>query len=83
MKQAVITIEEMSRPKNVKIRSGYLFDEAVYYRDLYNKTGDQIAYGRYCELRDIMLELNLSQDYINYRFGKECGIECQLIGGKL
>lgn len=61
----------MSRRKNVKISSKYLFDEAGYYWDLYNESGDQIAYGRYCELRDLMLELNLSQDYINYRFGKE------------
>ena len=61
----------MSRPKNVKISSKYLFDEAEYYWDLYNETNDQIAYGRYCELRDIMLELNLSQAYLEYRFGKE------------
>ena len=61
----------MSRLKNVKINSGYLFDEAAYYWDLYNVTNDQIAYGRYCELRDLMLELNLSQAYIQYRFGKE------------
>lgn len=61
----------MSRQKNVKISSGYLFDRAAYYWDLYEESGDQIAYGRYCELRDIMLELNLSQAYIEYRFGKE------------
>lgn len=61
----------MSDPKNVKISSKYLFDEAAYYWDLYNESGDKIAYGRYCELRDLMLELNLSQAYIDYRFGKE------------
>lgn len=61
----------MSRPKNVKISSAYLFDEAAYYYDLYIETKDMIAYGRYCELRDLMLELNLSKAYINYRFGKE------------
>lgn len=61
----------MSRPKNVTISSGYLFDEAAYYWDLYHESGDKIAYGRYCELRDLMLELNLSKAYINYRFGKE------------
>lgn len=61
----------MSKPKNLKISSSYLFNEAAYYWDLYNDSGDQIAYGRYCELRDIMLELNLSRAYINYRFGKD------------
>lgn len=61
----------MSRPKNVTISSWYLFNEAAYYWNLYRESGDKIAYGRYCELRDIMLELNLSQAYINYRFGKE------------
>ena len=61
----------MSRQKNVKINSVYLFEEAAYYYDLYKDTNDQIAYGRYCELRDLMLELNLSQAYIDYRFGKE------------
>ena len=61
----------MSRPKNVKISSAYLFDEAAYYYDLYKDTNDMIAYGRYCELRDLMIELNLSKDYLNYRFGKE------------
>lgn len=61
----------MSKPKNVKISSAYLFDEAAYYYDLYTETKDMIAYGRYCELRDLMLELNLSKAYINYRFGKE------------
>ena len=58
----------MSRPKNVKINSVYLFEEAAYYYDLYKDTNDQIAYGRYCELRDLMLELNLSQAYMDYRF---------------
>ena len=52
----------MSKPKNVKISSAYLFNEAAYYYDLYKDTNDKIAYGRYCELRDIMIE---------YRFGKE------------
>lgn len=61
----------MSKPKNVKISSAYLFDEAAYYYDLYKDTNDKIAYGRYCELRDIMIELNISKDYLNYRFGKE------------
>lgn len=61
----------MSRPKNVKISSAYLFDEAAYYYDLYKDTNDMIAYGRYCELRDLMIELNISKDYINYRFGEE------------
>lgn len=61
----------MSKPKNVKISSTYLFDEAVYYYDLYTETKDMIAYGRYCELRDLMIELNISKDYLNYRFGKE------------
>ena len=61
----------MSRPKNVKISSAYLFDEAAYYYDLYKDTNDKIAYGRYCELRDLMIELNISKDYLNYRFGKE------------
>ena len=61
----------MSKPKNVKISSAYLFNEAAYYYDLYTETKDMIAYGRYCELRDLMLELNLSKAYINYRFGKE------------
>ena len=61
----------MSRPKNVKISSAYLFDEAAYYYDLYVGSKDMIAYGRYCELRDIMIELNISKDYLNYRFGKE------------
>lgn len=61
----------MSKPKNVKISSAYLFDEAAYYYDLYTETKDMIAYGRYCELRDILLELNLSMEYIDYRFGKE------------
>lgn len=60
----------MSRPKNVKINSVYLFEEAAYYYDLYKDTNDQIAYGRYCELRDLMLELNLSRDYMDYRFGE-------------
>ena len=60
----------MSRPKNVKISSAYLFDEAAYYYDLYIETKDMIAYGRYCELRDLMVELNISKDYLNYRFGK-------------
>lgn len=61
----------MSRPKNVKISSAYLFGEAAYYYDLYKDTNDMIAYGRYCELRDLMIELNLSKDYFNYRFEKE------------
>lgn len=61
----------MSKPKNVKISSTYLFDEAAYYCDLYTETKDMIAYGRYCELRDLMIELNISKDYLNYRFGKE------------
>lgn len=61
----------MSRLKNVMISSAYLFDEAAYYYDLYKDTNDMIAYGRYCELRDLMIELNLSKDYLNYRFGKE------------
>ena len=61
----------MSRPKNVKISSAYLFDEAAYYYDLYKDTNDMIAYGRYCELRDLMIELNISKDYINYRSGEE------------
>lgn len=61
----------MSKPKNVKISSAYLFDEAAYYYDLYIETKDMIAYGRYCELRDLMIELNISKDYLNYRFGKE------------
>lgn len=61
----------MSKPKNVKISSTYLFNEAAYYYDLYLDTNDMIAYGRYCELRDLMIELNLSKDYINYRFGKD------------
>ena len=61
----------MSKPKNVKISSAYLFDEAAYYYDLYIETQDMIAYGRYCELRDLMIELNISKDYLNYRFGKE------------
>lgn len=61
----------MSTPKNVKISSTYLFNEAAYYYDLYKDTNDMIAYGRYCELRDIMIELNISKDYLNYRFGKE------------
>lgn len=61
----------MSKPKNVKISSTYLFDEAAYYYDLYTETKDMIAYGRYCELRDLMIELNISKDYLNYRFGKE------------
>lgn len=61
----------MSKQKNVKISSSYLFDEAAYYYDLYKDTNDMIAYGRYCELRDLMIELNLSKDYLNYRFGKE------------
>lgn len=61
----------MGNPKNVKIGLTYLFEEAAYYYDLYQDTRDLIAYGRYCELRDIMLELNLSQAYIKYRFGKE------------
>ena len=61
----------MSKPKNVKISSAYLFDEAAYYYDLYVESKDMIAYGRYCELRDIMIELNISKDYLNYRFGKE------------
>ena len=60
----------MSRPKNVKISSAYLFDEAAYYYDLYIETKDMIAYGRYCELRDLMIELNISKDYLNYRSGK-------------
>ena len=60
----------MSNPKNVKISSVYLFEEAAYYYDLYKDTNDKIAYGRYCELRDLMLELNLSQAYIDYRFGE-------------
>ena len=59
----------MSRPKDVKISTHYLFEEAAYYYDEYAHTRDQIAYGRYCELRDIMIELNLSQEYITYRFG--------------
>ena len=61
----------MSKPKNVKISSTYLIDEAAYYYDLYTETKDMIAYGRYCELRDLMIELNISKDYLNYRFGKE------------
>lgn len=61
----------MSKPKNVKISSAYLFDEAAYYYDLYVESKDMIAYGRYCELRDLMIELNISKDYLNYRFGKE------------
>lgn len=61
----------MSKPKNVKISSTYLFDEAAYYYDLYTETKDMIAYGRYCELRDLMIELNISKDYLIYRFGKE------------
>lgn len=61
----------MSKPKNVKISSAYLFDEAAYYYDLYTETKDRIAYGRYCELRDLMIELNISKDYLNYRFGKK------------
>lgn len=61
----------MSKQKNVKISSAYLFDEAAYYYDLYIETKDMIAYGRYCELRDLMVELNISKDYLNYRFGKE------------
>lgn len=61
----------MSKPKNVKISSAYLFDEAAYYYDLYIESKDMIAYGRYCELRDLMIELNISKDYLNYRFGKE------------
>ena len=61
----------MSKPKNVKISSAYLFDEAAYYYDLYTETKDMIAYGRYCELRDLMIESNISKDYLNYRFGKE------------
>lgn len=61
----------MSKPKTVKISKSYLFSEAAYYYEVYAQTRDQLAYGRYCELRDIMIELNLSQDYINYRFGKD------------
>lgn len=61
----------MSKQKNVKISSSYLFDKAAYYYDLYIETKDMIAYGRYCELRDLMIELNISKDYLNYRFGKE------------
>lgn len=61
----------MSNPKNVKISSTYLFNEAAYYYDLYTETKDMIVYGRYCELRDLMIELNISKDYLNYRFGKE------------
>ena len=61
----------MSNPKNVKISSTYLFNEAAYYSDLYLDTNDMIAYGRYCELRDLMIELKLTKDYINCRFGKD------------
>ena len=59
----------MNKLKLVKISPKYLFEEAAYYYDEYAHTRDQIAYGRYCELRDIMIELNLSQEYITYRFG--------------
>lgn len=59
----------MSKQKAIKISPKYLFEEAAYYYDEYVHTRDQIAYGRYCELRDIMIELNLSNEYINYRFG--------------
>ena len=61
----------MSKSRTIKISKTYLFAEAAYYYDVYCGTRSEIAYGRYCELRDIMLELNLSQDYIEYRFGKE------------
>ena len=61
----------MSRPKDVKISSRYLFEEAAYYYEVYLSSKDMVAYGRYCELRDIMLELNLSKDYLNYRYGKD------------
>lgn len=59
----------MNKTRLVKIDPRYLFKEAAYYYDEYAHTRDQIAYGRYCELRDIMIELNLSKEYINYRFG--------------
>lgn len=61
----------MSKPRTIKISKSYLFSEAVYYYEVYAQTRDQLAYGRYCELRDIMLELNLSQEYMEYRFGKD------------
>lgn len=57
------------RNRNVRISKQCLFEEASYYYELYARTRDQIAYGRYCELRDIMLELNLSKEYLNFRFG--------------
>ena len=61
----------MGRRKLAKISSAYLFNEAAYYYDLYLDSNNMIAYGRYCELRDLMMELNLSEDYLNYRFGKD------------
>lgn len=60
----------MSKSKNVSISKTYLFESASYYYDCYAQTREPVSYGRYCELRDIMQELNLSQDYIKYRFGK-------------
>ena len=60
----------MSRSKDLKINRHFLFEKAAYYYETYASTKDLIAYGRYCELRDIMIELNISKEYVNYRFGK-------------